>query len=1511
MAYAYVNILSATGFAAANLTFGALEVEGGSVSVPVYSVNSNTIYAYIQLSPDADPSQVSYSSWGSVAFPGQSNVYIQTNLGVGTPSPSYRLDISGVSRFQDQVRFKTDVWQISDSDARNRFYFSPGGRTYFGSGDGYEWRSSADTALAVITNAGNLGINETSPSQKLHVSGNVRVTGAYYDSANAAGTSGQILSSTGTGTAWISPGGGGGIITGSGTTNYVTKWTGTSDVGNSSIFDNGNVGIGTTGPSSKLHVSGNATDNVGLAYFENTSSTGIYYPAATFINNNGNHSFGIVAGFKIGTGADRPSILFYNNTGAHSWTVGQVTSGWGNNDDFGIGYRASNDPNSFGNWPSNYFTITTGGNVGIGSTAPLYKLQATSAAAFGTTVYGVLNIAADNPAYIKIRTSIPFSYGSQGYTVNVKGFQYGGSETLDLQICWHTYADLFYSQTITSKGSFAPVVRLARESGLVVIVITWGQYWPKLYVESVHNYVNDGYANGWSWVDENVTGDKTVTLSYKNNFGDGFVKTASGNVGVGNGSPTERLHVSNGLAWFSQTASNGSAFRWGALGTAVSPDTMLCMNQLWSGSGWDILNSGVGTTYINLGSQVTSPDIQFGTGPTNTAATTRMIIKNDGSVGIGNTAPSQLLHVSGNIRVTGAYYDSANSAGTSGQILSSTATGTAWIAAPSGGGITGSGTTNYVPKWTSGSAIGNSVIYDDGTNALIGTTAGLSGGGILQVNGDLNSTRFTNLGARGTAGALLNARNHFVQFNAGNVTIAGGWIAAAFGDASNNRVVIGQANVGNGAIIGGHSPNLDAWADLTTVAINHLFLNEGFSERMRITSGGNVGIGTTNPDAKLHVDGTIATNSSLSDVGAYRILKPNGGAGSYGSGQSGAIKITYPVGYTYSMHRVKVNVYEYTTNESFTIYFGGYNYAASSEWYNEFAYILSNSGTDRNFTVRFGYDGAKMVVYIGELSSYWQYPQIFIEEVEIGYSGHSATWRDGAWGIGFETSAFQNVTRTVSNSQATNWARNGSSAYYGFGNVGIGTTAPEKLLHISGGSGNVDNLILQSAYVTDGVGVAMQFNRSSGVLARIRGIEEGAWNGGLLFEVRSGSTYPGYNGATDVAMKIATNGNVGIGTTNPGAKLDVAGDILLSETGRLQGRAYPYDTTVGAGADASTATIEAGSTAGYRSRIALAGGNATDPNTIKFLTASAERMRITSGGNVGIGITNPNSKLHVNGRLTIGGDASGFVFGLLEYVDATTGFVISAPGRNMEMETGWNEKLTLKTGVNGLVLSTNNGGGTNTTRLSITPSTAYFNVTGNVGIGTTAPGGKLEVNFTAAQAATGLILKTSDNPNANGAIRWQNSSGTNQAGIGSNFNISDNGALEFLNGNTTNMIIRSSGNVGIGTTSPGYKLDVSGTIRATGDVIAYSDARVKENVETLDGALDKVMKMRGVSYNKIGEQEKKVGVIAQEILDVLPEVVSQDETGTYSVAYGNIVSVLIEAIKEQQKQIDELKSKLK
>ena len=105
-----------------------------------------------------------------------------------------------------------------------------------------------------------------------------------------------------------------------------------------------------------------------------------------------------------------------------------------------------------------------------------------------------------------------------------------------------------------------------------------------------------------------------------------------------------------------------------------------------------------------------------------------------------------------------------------------------------------------------------------------------------------------------------------------------------------------------------------------------------------------------------------------------------------------------------------------------------------------------------------------------------------------------------------------------------------------------------------------------------------------------------------------------------------------------------------------------------------------------------------------------------------------------------------------------------------------------------------------------------------------------------------------------------------------------------------------------------YDLDVLGTIRASADIIAYSDKRVKENIITIDNALEKVIKLRGVKYTRKDTKDKstKIGVIAQEVLEVLPEVVNQDDKGMYSVAYGNIVGVLIEAIKEQQNQINDL-----
>jgi hypothetical protein len=109
-------------------------------------------------------------------------------------------------------------------------------------------------------------------------------------------------------------------------------------------------------------------------------------------------------------------------------------------------------------------------------------------------------------------------------------------------------------------------------------------------------------------------------------------------------------------------------------------------------------------------------------------------ITDTGNVGIGTTSPTQTLHIAGNMRLIGLLYDVNNEAGNNGQILSKTTTGVDWVDIGTIG-ISGTGTTNYIPRWASASSLTNSSIYDDGTNVGIGTTSPQSS---LSVGGDGN-----------------------------------------------------------------------------------------------------------------------------------------------------------------------------------------------------------------------------------------------------------------------------------------------------------------------------------------------------------------------------------------------------------------------------------------------------------------------------------------------------------------------------------------------------------------------------------------------------------------------------------------------------------------------------------------------------------------------------------------------------------------------------------------------------
>jgi hypothetical protein len=131
----------------------------------------------------------------------------------------------------------------------------------------------------------------------------------------------------------------------------------------------------------------------------------------------------------------------------------------------------------------------------------------------------------------------------------------------------------------------------------------------------------------------------------------------------------------------------------------------------------------------------------------------------------------------------------------------------------------------------------------------------------------------------------------------------------------------------------------------------------------------------------------------------------------------------------------------------------------------------------------------------------------------------------------------------------------------------------------------------------------------------------------------------------------------------------------------------------------------------------------------------------------------------------------------------------------------------------------------------------------------------------------------------------------------------------FFDGSTWHyrVVFKHDGNVGIGTHTPQYKLDVGGTIR--GKNLTPSDQRLKQNIHPLDNALTKLQGLRGVSFEwkNIQDQEAgtQIGLIAQEVEGVLPELVSTDGDGYKSIAYGQLTAVLIEAVKEQQQIIEQ------
>ena len=185
---------------------------------------------------------------------------------------------------------------------------------------------------------------------------------------------------------------------------------------------------------------------------------------------------------------------------------------------------------------------------------------------------------------------------------------------------------------------------------------------------------------------------------------------------------------------------------------------------------------------------------------------------------------------------------------------------------------------------------------------------------------------------------------------------------------------------------------------------------------------------------------------------------------------------------------------------------------------------------------------------------------------------------------------------------------------------------------------------------------------------------------------------------------------------------------------------------------------------------------------------------------------------------------------------------------------------------------------------------SYFNGTGNVGIGVTSPSQKLHVNGNMLTNRVYLM-------DTNHSIRAQSGVGL----VFSTFGVGDIMALR-----------EETGRLGIGMTNPSYRLDVNGTVRASEFIYTSSDSRLKENIKTITNPLGKITALRGVTFDwkEKEENSSSIGLIAQEVESIFPNIVSTDDEGFKSIQYSSLVAPLIEAVKEQQKQISNLESRI-
>ena len=830
-------------------------------------------------------------------------------------------------------------------------------------------------------------------------------------------------------------------------------------------------------------------------------------------------------------------------------------------------------------------------------------------------------------------------------------------------------------------------------------------------------------------------------IIFQSDNGSGGVSTyltldgsSGGNVGIGTSSPSTLLHVSK-----------------------ASSNSQLTLERTGSATGKYLIYTNTNNLYINNVASSTLP----------------LAILNNGNIGIGTISPDTKLHVDGGNSNNVATFESTDD--TARIILKDNDTEGYFIAKDSvmsvGGSTTiannlnvhvtsgniGVGTASPAVKLDFGSALGkafhlrtngadyygfNMLQYDSGpysTNIFSG-----NGGEIKLRTVSGSSTQVTRLTVKADGkvgiGTISPGTINGVAFSSVGLHVKAGTLGRTITEGSNWAEYILNDS---GASANQRAKFIEA--NNGTLSLGSYDDNGTQRTQISILNDGNVGIGTTGPQSKLHIEtgsgGTYSPNVNHDDVtieGSGNIgLQFFSPATSYqyiAFGDPGSVN----AGYIRYHHGTNQMVFRTSGSDNMVINSNGNVGVGTTSPLTK----LHIAGTTNANIIRI--ENTATALSVGDTIGAIQFfnNDTTDDSPNVAASIYATAGASGGSG----SLRFKTTEPGTEGGPATD-----SMIITNGGNVGIGTTAPAGKLHVKN--------------------VADFYTSLAGSDSAIVFLEEGdnPWRMGNKasddsFRITQSATSLNVN----TRLTIANGGNVGIGTTSPVTKLhlyDAAATVGLSIQADNAGSS---DINLGDEDDINIGRIK------Y--------DHGTD--SMHFQTNNAERMRILSGGNVGIGTTGPSNPLHVFKNASLGSPASPNV--------SNAGLRIQDSHNSMYFDGN----AIVSVGAGNLEI-----GAATTSMLLITNGAERMRITsaGNVGIGTTSPAFALDVNGD---------IRIEDNH----FLRFGDDDSASQWAIqhtGANLNFAEVGSAD------NRLYLKAGGNIGIGTASPASKLHVAGTITGT------------------------------------------------------------------------------------------------